>query len=44
MADDLAVVDTRFLPLVETGLPLGEADCARHPGMLRRVLTVLEQI
>ncbi|MBB5154934.1 hypothetical protein [Saccharopolyspora phatthalungensis] len=43
LADDLAVVETRFLPLVETGLPLGEADCACHPGMLRRVLVGLER-
>ncbi|WP_263251652.1 hypothetical protein [Saccharopolyspora rosea] len=45
LADDLALVETRQLPLVQTGLVVHDRDAmARHPGTLRRVLTALEHL
>ncbi|WP_190812666.1 hypothetical protein [Saccharopolyspora pogona] len=41
--EDLAAVETRHLPLVESGLPVDDREAmARHPGMLRRLLAALE--
>lgn len=42
LADDM---ETQMLPLIETGLPVrDQAALARHPGMLRRVLTALHSL
>ncbi|GAA0516312.1 hypothetical protein GCM10011581_46190 [Saccharopolyspora subtropica] len=45
LADALAVEETRFLPLVESGLPVDDRHAmAKHPGLLRRVLAKLEDL
>ncbi|MGW5643632.1 hypothetical protein [Saccharopolyspora sp. NPDC003762] len=43
--DELATVETRLLPVVESGLPVDDRDAmARHPGMLRRLLVALQRL
>ncbi|MGI8310743.1 hypothetical protein [Saccharopolyspora hattusasensis] len=45
LAEDLAAVETRLLPLVESGLPVDDREAmARHPGMLRRLLFALQTL
>ncbi|MGW3470444.1 hypothetical protein ACWDKQ_18745 [Saccharopolyspora sp. NPDC000995] len=45
LADALAVEETRFLPVIESGLPVGDRDAlTRHPGMLRRLLDALQRL
>ncbi|PKW15294.1 hypothetical protein [Saccharopolyspora spinosa] len=45
LADELAVEETRHLPLIESGLPVDDREAlARHPGMVRRLLAALHNL